>query len=470
MSNQGMNQPSGAPGGRPGQMTAVMRAMAQATGPKVLRIGLVQGGRVIEERIIKQRTTVTVGASEKSMFVIPSNAVPAQFKLFELVGGDYFLNFLDGMSGRVALATGITDIGALKGQAKKVGNAYQVRLTDEARGKVVVGETTFLFQFVAPPPVQPRPQLPLAVKGGLASQIDWNLTIIAAFSFMLHFGLIGAMYSDWMDPIVNDDVNIQGLIDLAKNVPPPPVEVPEEKSTEKTPEAKEAAPTKQASSSTAKAAGGPGKVSDATAAKLAQQAEAIQMQMLAAFGGSSAVQGALSRSDIPPVDLSGAAASGAAVSSAAGDLHMGSGGGIVQPGKGGGLGGIAGGTGVGTGSSAATQIVQVQGPKGDVSMGASSATVPVNNAERVIASLRPKFRLCYNQGLSQDPGMAGSVTMTVKIAPNGEVNSADASSNTGLSDGVVRCIARALKNAQFDAPGSSGSTLQVPVKFVQQGH
>src|SRR5437867_6997946 len=85
-------------GGRPGQMTAVMRAMAQATGPKVLRIGLVQAGRVIEERIIKQRTTVTVGASEKAMFVIPSNAVPAQFKLFELVGGDYFLNFLDGMS------------------------------------------------------------------------------------------------------------------------------------------------------------------------------------------------------------------------------------------------------------------------------------------------------------------------------------------------------------------------------------
>ena len=70
------------------------------------------------------------------------------------------------MSGRVALATGITEIGALKGQAKRVGNTYQVKLTEEARGKMVVGETTFLFQFVAPPPVQPRPQLPLAVKAG----------------------------------------------------------------------------------------------------------------------------------------------------------------------------------------------------------------------------------------------------------------------------------------------------------------
>ena len=51
--------------------------------------------------------------------------------------------------------------------------------------------------------------------------------------------------------------------------------------------------------------------------------------------------------------------------------------------------------------------------------------------------------------------MSGSVTMVVKIAPNGEVNSADSGANTGLSDGVVKCIARALKNAQFDAPGSS---------------
>jgi hypothetical protein len=58
-------------------MTAVMRAMPQATGPKVLRIGLVQGGKVIEERVIKQRTHVTIGPSEKSMFVIPSKNFPA---------------------------------------------------------------------------------------------------------------------------------------------------------------------------------------------------------------------------------------------------------------------------------------------------------------------------------------------------------------------------------------------------------
>ena len=129
MSQSNVGPGGQSPSGRPGQMTAVMRAMSQVTGPKVLRIGLVHAGRVIEERIIKQRTTVTVGPSEKSMFVIPAANLPGPFKLFELVGTDYYLNFLDGMTGRVALATGITDIGALRGQAKKVGNAYQVMLT-----------------------------------------------------------------------------------------------------------------------------------------------------------------------------------------------------------------------------------------------------------------------------------------------------------------------------------------------------
>src|SRR5690349_24846545 len=110
-------QPGGAPGGapgRPGQMTAVMRAMSVATGPKVLRIGVVQGGRVIEERIVKQRSTVTVGPGERNTFVIPG-APSASFRLFELIGSDYHLNFLDTTQGRIALSTGVSELRVLKG-------------------------------------------------------------------------------------------------------------------------------------------------------------------------------------------------------------------------------------------------------------------------------------------------------------------------------------------------------------------
>ncbi|MBK6690937.1 MAG: AgmX/PglI C-terminal domain-containing protein [Myxococcales bacterium] len=464
-------QPGGQPG-RPGQMTAVMRAVMQQTGPKVLRIGLVQGGRVVEERIIKQRTSVTIGASEKAMFVITAQTVGPQFKLFELVGNDYYLNFLDGMMGRVALQTGISDLAGLKGQAKRAGNAYQVKLTEEARGKVVVGDTTFLFQFVAPPPPQPRPQLPLAVKGGLASQIDWNLTIIAAFSFLLHFGFIGAMYSDWLDPVVSDDVSLAGLIDQMRNVPTPPVETPPDTPTSTAPTEK--APAAEAPKAGGKPAGpgdkGAGKVSEKTAAALSQKAEAMEMQMLAAFGGASAVQGALNRSDIPPADLSEAARSGAGVSNTGGDLKLGSaGGGMVTPGKAGnGLQGIGVTGGGGTGGTAGAEGA-VKGPTGVANIGRAEMSVPVANAERTVAGLRTKFKRCYDKGLQSDPSMSGAVTIVTKVSSNGEVTAADAQGNSGLSAEVVTCIQRAVKGAQFEAPGGSGSTINIPVKFVQQG-
>jgi hypothetical protein len=49
------------------------------------------------------------------------------------------------------------------------------------------------------------------------------------------------------------------------------------------------------------------------------------------------------------------------------------------------------------------------------------------------------------------------------------VSSADVSSNSGLSQGVASCISRVIKNATFSAPGGGGSTLNIPVTFVQQG-
>jgi hypothetical protein len=214
-------------------------------------------------------------------------------------------------------------------------------------------------------------------------------------------------------------------------------------------------------------------VNEARAAALSREADAMQTQMLAAFGGGSAVQGALSRGEIPPVDLSGVAASGAGASTSTGsDLRMNpGGGGPVVPGRvgGGGLAGITGATGAQAGSGGAGTGREVGGPKGEARVGAPSTSAPVANAEASVAKLRPGFKICYQQGLNVDPAMAGKVVMSAKIAPNGEVQSVDAVSNSGLSSQVVECIKRKVRNAQFDAPGGSGSTIQIPVSFVQQG-
>ncbi len=467
--NQGPGFGPPAQSGRPGQMTAVMRAMQQATGPKVLRIGLVASGRILEERVVKQRTSVTVGPSEKSMFVVQAN-VPPQFKLFELIGSDYHLNFLDGMTGRVALASGITDLVGLKGQAKRVGPAYQIRLTEEARGKVVIGETTFLFQFVAPPPVQPRPQLPLSVKGGVASQIDWNLTIIAAFSFLLHFGLVGAMYSDWMDPVVNDDLTA-ALVHIVNTPEPPPIETAEPSASAASTDT--SAPTKEPSKQPSKQQGAAGNAAPAATvvSGLLNQAEQARIAILAALNGGPNIQGAMKDDNGAPVDLNSLANREGGISNTTGGLNLpGGANGPIKPGSGpGGLQSLGHGDNTGPAVNGAGTVTRVV-PVGNVQYGGSSMSVPVANAEAVIRSqIFPAAKRCYQKGLESDPAQAGKLVISIRIAPSGEVDSASPVSNSGLSPGVAACIVGAARRAKFDAPGASGSTIQVPFNFIKQG-
>ncbi|AUX24855.1 hypothetical protein SOCEGT47_053950 [Sorangium cellulosum] len=468
--------------GQPGQMTAVMRAIPQATGPKVLRIGLVQGGKVIEERVIKQRTHVTIGPSEKSMFVIPSKSIPPSFRLFELVGGEYFLNFLEGMTGRVAFKAGVSELSALKSSAKRVtvGNtqAFQVQLSEEARGKIVAGETTFLFQFVAPPPVQPKPQLPVSVKSGIASDIDWTTTIIAAFSFLFHFGAVGSIYSDWMDPVVDDEVDVAQLLESVRQLPPPPpVEQPKEavEAPAATAAATAEAP-KAASGGSKGGAGSPGKgsggISDARASAIANELAQLDVQMLAALNSSgNATSSVLSSGDVPTGLLENAAASGAGVGKGGvAGLNMGSsGGGTVRPGTAGG-GGLAtiGNTGT-SGPATAGSAQAVKGPVGNAQVGGAAVSGgSVSNAPAVVARMTAGFRRCYNKGLQEDPTMKGSVRITARVGPNGEVLSATPSGGSTLSGTVISCVVARVQSAQFAPPEGGGATIVIPVTFVSQ--
>ena len=129
--------------------------------------------------------------------------------------------------------------------------------------------------------------------------------------------------------------------------------------------------------------------------------------------------------------------------------------------------GLKNGFGNGHGRLGGAHEVAVSGPTGKVDVGATSATVAIANAGAVVAGLRAGFRSCYNAGLNVDPTMSGRVRLTADISPNGEVASVTPSENTGLSEAVVQCMGRKLRNAQFDAPGPKGSKLQVPVTFVQ---
>jgi hypothetical protein len=307
------------------------------------------------------------------------------------------------------------------------------------------------------------------VKTGFAGTIDWNLTILVALSFLLHFGVIGALFSDWTDPIVSEDVTAGGLIDMMKSLP----EVEPEQTVDPVDSAAPAATAAQAPA----AAPGPRPASAANtrAAReraqirdMAARADALQFQLLGVARSGTAVDGVLVKGEMPVVDLTTVAPEDVgAVTRASGDLRIARGDGPVQPG----------GVRPGLAEIASTRQrgdptsgkeTRTTGPRADALVDPSIPTVPVLHADGVIASLRPGFRRCYNQGLDSDPGMGGRVVLIAQIAPNGEVSWTDVQTNTGLSPKVVQCLASKVRGAQFERPGASGSKLVIPITLVQQ--
>lgn len=124
---------------------------------KVLRIGIIQDGKIVQERLIKSGESVTVGESAKNTFVFPKTHLPsAEFAIFKASGKGYVLQFTDKMRGKISSGGAVVALQKLVGDpsvTRKSGVA-QLPLTIQDRGKITVDSVTILFQFVAPPPVQ----------------------------------------------------------------------------------------------------------------------------------------------------------------------------------------------------------------------------------------------------------------------------------------------------------------------------
>ncbi len=88
----------------------------------------------------------------------------------------------------------------------------------------------------------------------------------------------------------------------------------------------------------------------------------------------------------------------------------------------------------------------------------------IPNVAAAIARLRPGFRSCYNKGLAKDPNLAGSITIAISVAPNGDVTGVTKKSG-GINADVDACMVRKCKSATFDA-SPSGDTVNVPIQFV----
>jgi TonB family protein len=474
------------PTGRPGAMTVAMQAVnIKPIGPKVLRIGVIQAGKIVEERIIRKRETVTVGSSERNHFVLNAAGIPPRFELFQLVGSDYILNFTEQMTGRVGLPAGVQSLEQLRtsGAARNAGSYWQVKLNDNGRGKVVIGEVTLLFQFVVPPPVQPRPQLPAAARGGFAKSIDWMFTAFVMFSFMTHFGFVVYLEnSDWPVAQGIGVIPPEYIALVTTTMPPEEPEEPETKTDdgEETPEP--AKPSKEPEKAPEKKpdegkAAGPDKAAEeaANAEKAAaianEAASAAEALLLGALGAESG--GALQ--DV----LAGGAVTGNAeevLSQAAGVGVATNSTGTLRPRAGGGTGDRVGGLGTLGAAGAAGKEVSGGGalteraPAGRINLegGEDIGGSGEFDAKLVTAEVKKRLRaiqICYEQQLRRNPGLQGKVVVEFTIEQSGTVSKASATANTTNDPAVASCVVDTVKRFRFN-PGPEGGSVTYSYPFV----
>ncbi len=90
--------------------------------------------------------------------------------------------------------------------------------------------------------------------------------------------------------------------------------------------------------------------------------------------------------------------------------------------------------------------------------------------ESALAFRAKQAHRCYDTALAQDNSLQGKVSISVRIAPNGNVCSAGVASNDMGSAGVGQCVANMFRQSgHFPSPKGGCVDANVPIAFVPGG-
>ena len=96
----------------PSPSTAIEPDPSRRRERRLLRVGIVHGRRIVEERLLARPGDVTIGRSPRSTFIVPWDDVPDRWRLFEERGGRRFLHLAGDMTARIADGAAVTSIDA----------------------------------------------------------------------------------------------------------------------------------------------------------------------------------------------------------------------------------------------------------------------------------------------------------------------------------------------------------------------
>jgi outer membrane biosynthesis protein TonB len=443
--------------------------MAADNPHKVLRIGVIQGGKIVEERVLPARQPVTVGSASGNTFVVPQADLPASTLVFSCHGDKYTLHFAEGAEGRIQGPKGSSELGALvsQGEARREDGRHGVPVAEDQRGKLVLGEVTLLWQFVAPPAEAPRPALPKEARGNHFSSLDRLFGIVLAISFAVHTGVYVAL----ANTEIPKEVTLEEIPDryakvlIPERLPKPP-QPPEEKKPEQVVEAKPVEEKKPEEDAKPEA---PEQAAARKAERAAAVAKAVQSK------GILKVLGALG-----PGTGSGAVADVFGTGGGIGDVATalsGAGGVAVanDPGAGGGRKGGGQGEAASIGSLATSGGGKVgYGAKTDVKVSGSVAAeeAEVDSADieqsKLAAFVKARMGLikaCYENALKRNPTLKGRVSVRFTILETGGLADVAAAQNTLGAPEVAACIVNTMRSWRTQFRPSGPVTVEYPFVF-----
>jgi TonB family protein len=441
---------------------------------KVLRIGVIQGGKIVEERVIPARHPVTVGTSTKNTIIVPQSDLPASVTVFAWQSDRYQLSFEDGADGRIQGPQGAADFGALvsQGLAKREGRGYSVPIGEDQRGKVVLGEVTLLWQFVTPPPEAPKPVLPKEAKGNHFKSMDQLFVSLLALSFLFHGATMVALANTELPPPMKIDDVPDRFVELIMPDKQPAPRV-EEKRAEETKVVEEKKPEENKPSDDKK-----GDKPPRSAAQVAHEKQVRQGQVDKMLASNPLLHLLQVKSDGPGGgaldkvlgDTVGGKSVADLVRESGGNLTVGNSGDVVGARKGGDKAGTASIGSLGTEQGRAVDLGPNRQREFKIDVVSEAPEVDSSDLEQGKVSGWVKGRMggikaCYENALKRNPSLKGKVIISFTITPAGTVEDAKTAGGSLGSSEVTECILGVVRGWRMPFKPAGPVTVVYPFVF-----
>jgi hypothetical protein len=431
-----------------------------------LRVGIIQRGRIVEERVLRAPRAVTIGPSAADTFVTPpDDEGGGSWRLFEERRGRLVLRLGPAMTARLAVGGEIVALDA----SSPAEGARLVPLGDGARGKITRGDTTVLFQLVRPPAPQPRPQLPASVRRRVVGDLDGAFTALVTLSFLVHLAMVIYLRQvDWPRKPVIDELPDR-FVQMVRRPKPTPTPVPAPHpvaAVTAQPKKPAPAPARPAAPPSTKPAPSEGE----RRAELEKRVQKMGMLgLITSLGdGPSAATDLLKNGNADQtVEEAFKGVSGVVVASADTLRNLpraGDGGGRVAAPA-----GLRGGPGI---AGADTGTATERGVRTVIREGApqvEDGKVDAAAIAREIRARKKALAACYERALKATPTLAGKLVIRFSLAAAGTVTSVDIEDESLGSPEVSACIKAVVLRWRFGALAEGPAELSFPFVFQPGG-